>query len=140
MRFIYTGEYVAQRRGPRDVVVNLKFRVLQLAKRLNLDVLQALAVRELMAFSRIDLLVVKKALEVQEKEKILKNLTISCQGWRISHCRQLGVAFRSPARCSLPCPARGNGPHPAFGGSGHHRTESQGLSDLLFVCFGDGSC
>lgn len=66
LRFIYTGEYIAQRRGPRERVVDNKFRVLQLAKRLHLDVLVALARRELIAFSKIDMLVVKKALEVGE--------------------------------------------------------------------------
>ncbi len=53
LRFIYTGEYIAQRRGPRERVVENKFRVLQLAKRLHLDVLVALARRELIAYSKV---------------------------------------------------------------------------------------
>jgi len=46
--------------------VDNKFRVLQLAKRFHLDVLVALARRELIAYSKVDMLVVKKALEVGE--------------------------------------------------------------------------
>ena len=66
LRFIYTGDCIAQRRGVRERIVDLKFRVLDLAKRLDLDLLVALARKELIAYARIDILVVAKALEVGE--------------------------------------------------------------------------
>jgi hypothetical protein len=66
LRFIYSGDYIAQRRGLRDRVVDLKFRVLALAKRLQLDMLVSLARQELIEYARIDIKAVQRALEVGE--------------------------------------------------------------------------
>lgn len=68
LRFVYSGEYIAQRRGPRDRVVDLKFRVLALARRYQLPTLEAMALKELIAYSKLDILVVKRALELNEKD------------------------------------------------------------------------